>query len=267
MALFSPKIRVTLTDNRTGELIGETNMKAGDLPESFAAETTLTLGDQDWSVVSADPTTREEYTKSKSLRLSLSPIETVDPSTLLYSLPTICDPLPDAEDDLAADGLLILEDLWRQVEFIARAHEREIDGELAAIESIHAHESAGIGFKNLHVRTAIGSPLSPPPAFEDVADLCRGFRRAELGYHPAGHRIVDGFAFVQDGALALYGIAAAGRVQILGIQSSGDGNVAADTVEGLRRFADAHDLLLVDWCRCVNAPPGSESFARVFDTL
>ena len=267
MALFSPKIRVTLTNNRTGEVIGETNMKADDLPESFAAETTLSLGDQDWSVISAEPPTREAYTKSKTLRLSLTPIETVDPSTLLYSLPTICDPLPDAEDDLVADGFLILEDLWRQVEFVARAHEREIDRELAAIAAIHANESESIGFKNLHVRTEIGSPLSPPPSFEDMADLCRGFRRAELGYHPSGHRIVDGFAFVQGGALALYGIAADGRVQILGVQSSGDGKTGADTVESLRRFADAHNLLLVDWCRCVKAAPGSESFARALDGL
>ena len=64
MGWFSRKVAVTLIDDATGAVFATTEMPPADLPESFAIETTLHIGDADWSVVHAVPQTRPEYTKS-----------------------------------------------------------------------------------------------------------------------------------------------------------------------------------------------------------
>lgn len=264
MALFTRKVHVTFIDSRSGAVIDETRMKATDLPESFAPETTLNFRDQDWSIVSATPVTRAEYTKSRTLRLTLSPIEMIDPSTLLYSLPTICDALPDADAEVVDDdGYLFVEDLWRQVEFVSRALETDVDAELSAIAAIHANEAEGIGFRNLHVRSAIGSPITGAIPLDDVATACRGCRRTDLGYHPSGQRVAGGFAFVADDASVLFGVADHDDVSVLCFERIGGGRAANDIVAALDRLADDHGLLLVDWCRCVKAAPGTPEFAEI----
>lgn len=265
MALFTPKVHVTFTHHGTGEVIGETRMKATDLPESFALDTTLNLGGEEWSVVSAVPETRAEYARSKKLDITLSPIESIDPSTLLYSLPTICDVLPDGEAAIIGDdGFRFVEDDWRQVEFVSRAHDQDIDRELAAIRAIYANEAAEIGFRNIHVRSMIGSPFAGPVPFEDLARFCRGCRRGELGYHPAGHRVTDGFAFFSGESLVLFGVAGDDLVSTLCLHLMGGGNSDHEPVAALGEFAAAHDLYLVDWCRCVKAAPGEDAFAEIF---
>src|SRR6478609_4441659 len=94
MAWFKREVTVTLIDDVTDEPIGVTKMPPADLPETFERETTLHIGDVDWSVVDATPKTRPEYSASKSLTLRLRRIEKVDPRNILFSLPSICDYIP-----------------------------------------------------------------------------------------------------------------------------------------------------------------------------
>lgn len=265
MALFTPKVHVTFIDHRTGDVIGETRMKATDLPESFAVDTTLNMGGEEWSVVSAVPESRAEYTKSRKLDITLSPIESIDPSTLRYSLPTICDVLPDAEATAVGDdGFLFFEDDWRQIEFVSQAHDTDIERELAAIRLIYANEAEELGFNNIHVRSVIGSPVRGPVPLEDLAGVCRECRRAELGYHQGGHRVAGGFAFFSGGSLVLFGVAAEDLVSTLCLRFSGGVEPDHGLTAALDRFAADHDLYLVDWCRCIKADPGSDAFAQVF---
>jgi hypothetical protein len=85
MAWFSRKVQLTLIDDATGAAIARTEMPPGDLPESFEIETTLHLGEADWSVVHAEPRTREEYTRSGSLTLRLRKVEKIPPEAISFS--------------------------------------------------------------------------------------------------------------------------------------------------------------------------------------
>jgi hypothetical protein len=85
MGWFSRKVLLTLIDDATGAAFARTEMPQADLPESFEFETNLHLDDADWSVVHAEPRTREEYTKSGSLTLRLRKIEMIATETISFS--------------------------------------------------------------------------------------------------------------------------------------------------------------------------------------
>ena len=85
MGWFSRKVLVTLIDDRSGAPIATTKMPTAELPESFEIETTLHLGEVDWSVVHAEPRTREEYTKSGSLILRQGKVEKIAAEALTCS--------------------------------------------------------------------------------------------------------------------------------------------------------------------------------------
>jgi hypothetical protein len=82
---FSRKVLVTLIDDATGTAFATTKMPPADLPESFEIETTLHLGSAVWSVVHAEPRTREAYTKSGSLTLRLRKVEMIATEAISFS--------------------------------------------------------------------------------------------------------------------------------------------------------------------------------------
>lgn len=85
MGWFSRDVTLTLIDDATGAVFATTKMPPGNLPESFDLQTTLHLGDADWSVVNAEPQTRAEYQKTGTLTLRLRKIEQLGPGEIAYS--------------------------------------------------------------------------------------------------------------------------------------------------------------------------------------
>jgi len=85
MGWFSRKVQLTLIDDATGAVFATTQMPPADLPESFEIETTLHLGEADWSVIRAEPPTRQEYTKSGSLTLWLRKIQMLATEAISFS--------------------------------------------------------------------------------------------------------------------------------------------------------------------------------------
>ena len=80
---------------------------------------------------------------------------------VLYSLPTICDPLPAFDQSLVNGGRVeIHEDDWRQVGFVSAQFNSEISLEFADIQKIWNSEKSGPGFRKLHVRKRIPKPFS-----------------------------------------------------------------------------------------------------------
>ena len=59
-------IRLTLIDDATDTMIGESEVDLETIPESFRPDTVLHIGDQEWSVVQAEPTTRAERPPASS---------------------------------------------------------------------------------------------------------------------------------------------------------------------------------------------------------
>ncbi|MEM1179477.1 MAG: hypothetical protein AAGM22_14110 [Acidobacteriota bacterium] len=264
MAWFSSKVKVRLIDNATGQVFAETKMPPEDLPESFDEDTTLHLGDVDWSVVEARPAHRAQYAQTKKLTLRLHRIEKIDPSTIRYSLPTICDAIPGlSEQPTTGEELQLEEDDWRQCEFVSGALAADVDGEITAIRGIYEGNAGQVGFGQLHVRSKVEPPLVGDISGDElVARLGDGARSVGLTYRGASTRIDGGFAFRWRGP-TVYGLAVDGRVRVLALAWPLEG-ASADAVHRLRALAEAFQLELVDWCRCARIAPGDPRFEATF---
>lgn len=68
MAWLSRKVAVSFVDEATGAVFAQSSMPVGDLPDSFQIDTTLHLGETDWSVFRAEPSLKTEFSKTGKLR-------------------------------------------------------------------------------------------------------------------------------------------------------------------------------------------------------
>lgn len=239
-------ISVTILDDATSETIAAGIIPAADLPETFELETTLHLGDGDWSVIHAEPSTKAEFMNSGKLTVRVRKVEKIDLSELLYSLPSICDRLPDVSDAATSgDEFILVEDDWRQFELVSRAFADDADAEIAAIRGIHEDERAGFGWRKIHVRKRPDPPIASALRREDVDQAFGGlaFRSLRIGGSP----VVAGFSF-RAGGLECYGVDEDGAVSVLGVAG---GAAREGAVEALAEIARRFDLDLIHWCRCV----------------
>jgi hypothetical protein len=260
-------IHVEMVDAATGRIFAESDIPPDQLPESFEAATTLHLGDADYDVEEADPVTAAEFRKTGRLRLVLRrvKIESIDPRSVLFSLPTISNDLPAIEPGstkLNRNVLEIHEDDWRQTELIHLSLSAEIDEELADVARIYSEHRQGEFFNQIHVRRRIPAPLAAA-------------RIQSLSLSIPGAAPYDG--------LALYGVAGvvaggwatklASTADLFGVYQDGflaavclRGTVPPDAPEAglLAGIAIAHGLCLVDWCSCRRVEPDLAAFRDYF---
>jgi hypothetical protein len=260
MGFFARKVRVTLVDDRSGSVLGVTKLDASALPASFFASTTMHVREAEWSVVSADPMTRDGYEKTRRLVLRLRPVERVDPQTILFSLPTICDQLPTSEGaDANGSEVGLREDDWRQIELVAASLVPLVEAELAAIRSIYADERVGVGFRKIHVRSSLPQPIADGTvSSEEVLALAGARMYLPLRFSGSGRRVTDGVAVRLDGQGALYGLRHGESVAVVGFYPGPPSGLVE-----LERFADRNGLVVVDWCRAALGRAGDASFKAV----
>ena len=82
-------VRVEMVDADSGAVFGRSDVPPEELPETFERATTMHLGDEDWQVVEATPSSRVEFARSGELRLSLRRVLSIDPSEVRFMLPTL----------------------------------------------------------------------------------------------------------------------------------------------------------------------------------
>ena len=266
MAWFSSKVKVTFIDDATGDAFAVSEMPPSDLPDSFELDTTLHLGGEDWTVVDAQPRARAEYAKSKVLKLRLRRLERVDPSTILFSLPSICDAIPGVNDHPnSGDEFVLAEDDWRQFELVSKDLSRDVDDEIEQIRRIHENAAAEVGWREIHVRSKIEFPIA---CALGLADLVDALACAPIGltYRGAASQIVDGFAFRADG-LTIYGVAPNGNVQTIAFDQYSDVSPTSQTIELTRSLAQNSGLDLVYWCRCVRVSPDDPLFGKLLSEI
>jgi hypothetical protein len=91
---------------------------------------------------------------------------TINVNDILFSIPTIENAFPNFEGEVDSTGLSILEDDWRQIEFISKDQMSSINTELDSINYIFDQKSHRgpnyIGFKDIYVRKLIKTPLFIP---------------------------------------------------------------------------------------------------------
>ncbi len=256
---------VTFIDDSTGEAIGVTEIPAADLPESFAIETTLHLGEVDWSVTKAIPQTREEYSRTKSLTIHLRRIEKIDPRNILFSLPSICDRIPGlGSSPLMGNELVLAEDDWRQFELVSRRFAAETAHEIEAIRKIHEEESADIGWRKVHVRKVPDPPIVGPLALTDVARyFAIQLPAVGVTYRGANTQIESGYSFTASDGQRFYGLADNDKISVLGIVQQTLPSTPVRSIETLEQLAREFDLELVHWCRCGRASVGDLLFRKL----
>jgi hypothetical protein len=81
-------IAVTFLEEGTGRVIGKVDLPIGQLPDTFAIETQLDIAKQKYMVVKSEPPTKAEFSKTGKLVNTLRKVEAIDPSKMLFSLPT-----------------------------------------------------------------------------------------------------------------------------------------------------------------------------------
>ncbi|MDB5336836.1 MAG: hypothetical protein JWN70_2455 [Planctomycetaceae bacterium] len=265
MAPLNTEIQVTFIDDATGESIGATRIPPSDLPETFELDTTLHLGDVDWTVIAAIPLTRAEYSQSQKLTLRLRRVEYVDPHDILFSLPTICDAIPGTgADPVTGNEFELAEDDWRQFEFVSHELAEEVDAEIAQIRLIHENYSAEVGWSKIHVRRQPEPPiLSNIPLLAIGATFGGSLESASITYCGADTRILDGYSFTTPDGLIIYGVAPGNRAQVIAIGQTGPDGLSTETVECLRSLARAWQLDLVNWGRCARAAPDDPLFEQL----
>ncbi|MHB8877651.1 MAG: hypothetical protein ACYC8T_28500 [Myxococcaceae bacterium] len=256
----SSLVEVTFVDAGTGEEFLRLKFPARQLPDSFGAQTTMHLGKDDWLVVEASPPTALEFVASGALKLRMRKLEQVDPSKLLFSLPTVADEIPQpVEAPSAPEPLLRLpEDDWLQLELLPREAEAAARRELSAIQQILDHERSGEGFKKLHLRKALAHPFAARPlSFEELCAAAGDPPERPIAWAQGSGVLEGGFALCLPSGLVLYGQRSPAGVTGLGVAPKPPREPSRAAGE-LSHLMASLGLLLADWCRArlVDDPAG-----------
>lgn len=165
----------------------------GQLPETFEPESVLTIGDQKYSVVDAQPPAKSEFARTGRLKLRLREIVNVPVNDLWFPVPTLSKFTPPARELVAAssleDILIVHGNDWQQMEFVSAAYLPAIQGELEQVRKAYETRRNGC-FGNLHVREAITAPLRGT-----------GLTPAAVQRHFRVARVFKGVALTADGAV------------------------------------------------------------------
>jgi hypothetical protein len=264
--MSTPIIRVTFVDTADGMLLGVVDLSSARLPRSFAAATTLHLGDDDWEVVRAEPGTAEEFERSRELRLELRHIvpvpkatDAISPNKLFFSVPTIADALPASSVPRGTRDLFELdEDDWRQIEMVHIDALDRVHEEFRAIERVLTDERVDVGFRTCHARRALDAPMTGSSlSLEQLRALFPQRTKHFDGIAFRGHdaAVDNGFAFRTGSGLVVYGVAPDSRVTVLGLLPDRSRRAPPLDAAALGTLRNTHALLLVDWCARVAIQP------------
>ncbi len=246
---MSAKINVTFVDDLAGTVIGTVDLSPDALPPSFEQDTTLYIGDADWTVVDAQPSTSAEFIAQGSLTLRLSKVESVDPKTILFSVPSFVDMLPQpGEDPNDGTEFEITEDDWRQIEMVSATFDKEIESQIASILEIHQTASQGGGWTKVHVRDQPLHPISEGVSWSALLALFPGAKHKGLTFRGQPNRIENSFSVELSSGFFLYGLRNEDQIIVLGLDAY---NVPAENeIKNVGSFLTTNQLRLVDWCRC-----------------
>lgn len=236
-------ITLELIDAASGAVLATEQTSLDALPEAFeGVETHLSIGDVQYHVVGADPSTRELIAAAGRVRLLLTRVAETDPRAILFSVPTLENGSAPIDATRAADDAIKLhEDDWRQIELVQADQLAAVDEELQEISALKAVAHVGSGYSKLHVRRRVPTPLvGATVSLRELRDALDAPQR-DLAIRGVGV-VRDGFALPLGDAM-VYGTAPDGVVTTLAVQG-----IADDVVPALHPIALRHKLLLVEWC-------------------
>lgn len=249
--LFSKTVTVAFIDELTGKQIASSEMPLDQLPDTFALDTTLDMAGAPYVVVRAEPMTKAEFSKTKRLSIGLRRLESLDPKTILFSLPTISgSALPKTFASASRNDIVTIhEDDWRQCEFISCVHSAEISAELAGIQNIRTNEAAAVGWRKIHLRERIAAPLPAGVTWSTVRNLLGDVDPiGGVAFGRAENCIVDAVGARFPDGLILWGVPDHGALGALCVENVDAATPA--TISALKQVADEISCVVVHWCRC-----------------
>lgn len=266
-------VTVSFVDHNTGTTFASSEVPLDQLPETFAINTELDIKQDHYVVVSAEPQTKQDFAKSKKLSIRLLKVETVDPKSILFSLPSICNSaLPECVRVENPDGIPVLhEDDWRQCEFVTVNHETDISAELSDIRSIHVNSTTTSGgWKAIHVRKRIANPLPEKITWHMVTACIAcpitpipSIAFSASGWSGAGptaktvDRVRNAVVAQFDDGVLIWGNDTAGELSTLCVENIE--KASPKTIQALQQLSDTLSLVFVHWCRCqAYAPRGAK---------
>jgi len=242
----SDKIKVEFINNLNNEVIGISEMSADQLPETFEVDTTMNLGDDNWSVIEAIPEKSSDFIKSKHLILKMSKIELMNPKDILFTLPTISNEIGSTIPNPLFNDFehQILEDDWRQNEFLNKSSINLINQEIEEIKKVWKNdkkEDASFNaFKNCHVRSTIGNP-NLKINFDDLKSLLKTKTIGSLKFIQNKDFVENAFV-IKTEKTTFYGAVENDIITQLCISEFSD-----NTIEDIRKITNKFDLLFVGW--------------------
>jgi hypothetical protein len=178
-------------------------------------------------------------------------VQTINSNELLMTIPTIENTFPDFENKNDTNNLKILEDDWRQIEFISKDQKTSIDQEIDSITFIFEHEMHQgkdySAFKNLHVRRLITNPISL--SFEKVKNYLGDTKNeiAGITVNGNGGQVKNGFSISSEG-LNYYGIKDDNNnVSVLCFYGADTDRDLAKSTDKISKLLATENLYLVDW--------------------
>jgi len=243
----SDKIKVQFIDNSNGQIIGVTEMKADQFPETFSVPTTMHIQDNDWDVEEAIPENSIDFVKTKNLVLKMRKIEKMNIDDIWYSLSTISNEFPQtvAMTQPTEFDIHIHEDDYRQREFLNFDALSLIEEEFIEIKNIwenHSKKSEEYTlFKNCHVRNVIGIP-NLTINFYELKTLLKSDSVGQVIIN--GEILKNGFA-IKTGNATYFGTLDNDSVTELCI-SQWNQNATSEVKEITKVF----NLLFVNWNHC-----------------
>lgn len=256
------KINVEFYEFTSKQLIANSQIPLQQLPDTFAINTTIHFGDSDWNVMAAKPLKKSEFAASGKVELFLAKVETMDPKDILYSLPSINDEIPRIVDCDSENVLVLLEDDWRQVECVSTSFLNEINAEISQIRDIYDNDRESAGFRNMHLRKKISTPLEGK---EITLRNLHEYFNAKVHYEGAGFNssygiIENGFAFSTESNWVFWGQCDADE-NILFLNIIAMANAIIEPFSSqMNQFLQEKKLYVVDWTRMFIAGEGHSSF-------
>ena len=267
----NPVIRVEFIRAASGQPISASEVSADELPDVFDTESEIELAGKRYEIVEAAPALRKDYEKAGAVRLRLRELEMIDPSKVLFSLPTLDASTPEVGERTCPSDkrLAIHEDDWRQIEFVSMSHLPGIRTELTAIESIYRDQRQGGGFREIHIRKEIGAPLFDAllPLDKARKELGSRGRLKGLGYGGDSTLIEGGFAFETDLGMTVFGLQINHIATALWCSVRTPPSDPGAAAKRLAKFTAKHRLVYVDWCWMVAVNEDEAEFSDYFTRL
>jgi len=189
---------------------------------------------------------------------------TLDPKTILFSLPTISDDFPatvQVSSDLIQNAIGINEDDWRQIEFVESAALLDIEREIKEIDAFKSENHVGLGWKNVYIRKERPDGLYQSRLPLTLIDYVPHDAIQKLLIGSPGHEseVKGGFAIRLGPSLIMYGRESGGTLINLGLNRLPDEKEAA-LGDHLLAICNKFHLVIVDWCAGqIFLPPAATS--------